>query len=141
MKTKQYHLFFIIYISPQPHIPLLLPTAMAFQSNVISSQPQVSVTQYSSGLSDWSSNVCDCCEDCGICLCASFVPCILACKVAQDNGDSCCLPFLPGAMIALRTSMRSRYNIGGSVCDDWVVMACLPLCGLCQMAREQKMRG
>ena len=120
---------------------------MAFQSNVISSQPQVSVTQYtvsSTAMSDWSSNVCDCCDDCGICkcfyvclrkqaelsrqlevnlttcilpagLCASFVPCILACKVAQDNGDSCCVPFLPGAMIALRTSMRGRYHIGVSV--------------------------
>ncbi|CAL8340415.1 unnamed protein product [Gadus morhua 'NCC'] len=119
------------------------PAAMAFQSNVISSQPQVSVTSYSvtSGSTDWSSNSCDCFEDCGICLCATFIPCILAIQVAQDNGDSCCVPFLPGAMIALRTSMRGRYRISGSVCDDWVVMACLPLCGLCQMAREQKMRG
>ncbi|KAF1388157.1 hypothetical protein PFLUV_G00087300 [Perca fluviatilis] len=79
--------------------------------------------------------------DCGICLCATFVPCILGCKVAQDNGDSYCLPFLPGTMIALRTSIRSKYHIDGSVCDDWVIMACLPLCGLCQMAREQKRRG
>ncbi|AWO96330.1 putative cornifelin [Scophthalmus maximus] len=116
-------------------------SAMAFQSNVINLQPQGTQYTVSSGLSDWSSNVCDCCDDCGICLCATFIPCILGCKVAQDNGDSCCVPFLPGAMIALRTSMRSRYHIQGSVCDDWVVMACLPLCGLCQMAREQKMRG
>lgn len=29
----------------------------------------------------------------------------------------------------------------GSVCDDWLVMACIPACGLCQMAREQKIRG
>ncbi|KAM9852752.1 cornifelin homolog [Aulostomus maculatus] len=116
---------------------------MAFQPNVISSQPQVSVTQYtvSSGLSDWSSNVLDCCEDCGICLCGTFVPCILECKVAQDSGECCCLPLLPGAMTALRTSMRSRYHISGSVFDDWVVMACLSPCGICQMAREQKMRG
>lgn len=48
-------------------------------------------------------------------LCATFIPCILGCKVAQDNGDSCCLPFLPGAMIALRTSIRSKYNIEVSV--------------------------
>lgn len=48
-------------------------------------------------------------------LCATFIPCILGCKVAQDNGDSCCLPFLPGAMIALRTSMRSKYHIDVSV--------------------------
>uniref|UniRef100_A0A8C6T9G6 Cornifelin n=1 Tax=Neogobius melanostomus TaxID=47308 RepID=A0A8C6T9G6_9GOBI len=116
---------------------------MAYQPNVINTQPQVTVTQYSvsSGSSEWNSNVCDCCDDCGICLCASFIPCILGCKVAQDNGDSCCIPFLPGAMIALRTSIRSRYHISGSVCDDWVVMACCPLCGLCQMAREQKSRG
>ncbi|XP_027868424.1 cornifelin homolog [Xiphophorus couchianus] len=145
---------------------------MAIQSNVVTSQPtQYTVTTGRS--SDWSTNACDCCDDCGICmcflwdckrklvkfssplnlnfylfiylsskgLCGAFIPCILGCKVAQDNGDSCCLPFLPGAMIALRTSIRSKYNIEGSVCDDWVVMACLPLCGLCQMAREQKMRG
>ncbi|PWA20669.1 hypothetical protein CCH79_00011597, partial [Gambusia affinis] len=94
---------------------------MAFQSNVVTSQPtQYTVTTGRS--SDWSTNVCDCCDDCGICLCGAFIPCIL------------------GAMIALRTSIRSKYNIEGSVCDDWVVMACLPLCGLCQMAREQKMR-
>lgn len=48
-------------------------------------------------------------------LCATFVPCILACKVAQDNGDSCCVACLPGAMIALRTSIRSRYRISVSV--------------------------
>ncbi|KAM8869660.1 LOW QUALITY PROTEIN: cornifelin homolog [Spinachia spinachia] len=115
---------------------------MEFQSNVISSQPQISVTQYtvSTAPSD-SSNMCDCCDDCGICLCATFIPCILGCKVAQDNGDSCCVSFLPGAMFALRTSIRGRYHIEGSVCDDWVIMACLPLCGLCQMAREQKRRG
>ncbi|XP_030014640.1 cornifelin homolog [Sphaeramia orbicularis] len=116
---------------------------MAFQSNVVSSQPQVTVTQYtvSSGLSEWSTDVCDCMNDCGICLCATFIPCILACKVAQDNGDSCCVGCLPGAWIALRTSIRSRYHISGSVCDDWVIMACLTPCGLCQMAREQKIRG
>uniref|UniRef100_A0AAZ3R4I2 Uncharacterized protein n=1 Tax=Oncorhynchus tshawytscha TaxID=74940 RepID=A0AAZ3R4I2_ONCTS len=91
---------------------------MAYQSEmVISSQPQVTINNYtvtSSGSSDWSSNVCDCCDDCGICLCAIFVPCILGCKVAQDNGDSCCVPFLPGALIALRTSIRSKYRISVS---------------------------
>nr|XP_057909111.1 cornifelin homolog [Doryrhamphus excisus] len=115
---------------------------MAFQPNVVTSQSQVTVKQYSvsSGVSDWSTNVCGCCDDCGICLCGTFVPCILGCKVAQDNGENCCLPFLPGALIALRTSMRSKYRIEGSVCCDWMVMACVPQCGLCQMAREQRMR-
>ncbi|TNN89235.1 Toll-like receptor 13 [Liparis tanakae] len=74
-------------------------------------------------------------------LCATFIPCILGCKVAQDNGDSCCVPFLPGALIALRTSIRSRYNIEGSVCDDWVVMACLPLYPRCSASSTLKEEG
>ncbi|XP_069041349.1 cornifelin homolog isoform X2 [Lepisosteus oculatus] len=116
---------------------------MAYQTEVINSQPQVTVTSYtvSRTTSDWSSNICDCCGDCGICLCGTFLPCILACQVAQDQGESCCLPFLPGALIALRTSMRDKYSIEGSICDDWVVMMCCSHCGLCQMAREQKLRG
>uniref|UniRef100_A0A3Q2VY48 Cornifelin n=1 Tax=Haplochromis burtoni TaxID=8153 RepID=A0A3Q2VY48_HAPBU len=95
----------------------LLLAAMEYQTNVINAQPQVTVTQYtvSRGSSEWSTNACDCCEDCGICLCGTFVPCILACQVAQDSDESCCLACLPGALIALRTSIRNRYNIGVSV--------------------------
>ncbi|XP_028327257.1 cornifelin homolog [Gouania willdenowi] len=111
---------------------------MAFQSTVITTQPQVSVSQYT--VSDWTTNLGDCCDDCGICMCATCVPCILACRVAQDHGESCCLPCLPGAMVALRTSMRHKYRIEGSVCNDSMVMTCCALCGLCQMAREQKTR-
>lgn len=48
-------------------------------------------------------------------LCGTFVPCILACQVAQDSDENCCLTCLPGALIALRTSIRNRYNIGVSV--------------------------
>ncbi|KAJ8354741.1 hypothetical protein SKAU_G00223080 [Synaphobranchus kaupii] len=116
---------------------------MAYQTEVISSQPQVTVTNYtlSSSSTDWSSNICDCFEDCGICLCGTFVPCILAIKVAQDLGESCCLPFLPCAILAMRTSLRDKYHISGSICDDWMTMACLAHCAICQMAREQKMRG
>ncbi|XP_077453807.1 cornifelin homolog [Stigmatopora argus] len=116
---------------------------MTFQPSVISSQPQVNSNQYtvSSGLSDWTSNVFDCCDDCGICLCGTFVPCILECKVAQDSGETCCLAFLPGSSVPLRTNMRHKYRIEGSVCQDWCMMFCLYHCGLCQMAREQKMRS
>ncbi|KAL4657653.1 cornifelin [Arapaima gigas] len=116
---------------------------MQYQAEVITTQPEMTITSFAvtTQSSDWSSNLCDCCEDCGICLCGTFLPCILGCQVAQDHGETCCLGFLPGAYTALRTSIRAKYNISGSVCDDWLVMTCLPLCGLCQMAREQKMRG
>ncbi|KAL6489498.1 hypothetical protein MHYP_G00032390 [Metynnis hypsauchen] len=116
---------------------------MAYQAEVISTQPQVTITNYTvtTGSSDWSSNLFDCCDDCGICLCGTFIPCCLGCKIAQDHGESCCLPYLPGALVALRTSIRDKYLISGSICDDWIVMSCCAPCGLCQMAREQQMRS
>ncbi|XP_058865375.1 cornifelin homolog [Acipenser ruthenus] len=113
---------------------------MSYPPEVITSQQQVSITSYTvtNSTESWSSNVCDCCDDMGICLCGTFVPCILSCRVAEDYGECCLLPCLPGTMLAMRTGMREKYHIQGSICDDWVVMFCLPLCGLCQMAREQK---
>uniref|UniRef100_A0A3B3QAL0 Cornifelin n=1 Tax=Paramormyrops kingsleyae TaxID=1676925 RepID=A0A3B3QAL0_9TELE len=116
---------------------------MEYQANVMTSQPQVTITSYTmtSQSSEWSSNLCDCCQDCGIGLCGAFIPCVLGCKVAEDHGETCCLVFLPGALVALRTSIRDKYRISGSICGDWVVMSCVPLCGLCQMAREQRMRS
>ncbi|XP_053123467.1 uncharacterized protein LOC128332772 isoform X4 [Hemicordylus capensis] len=73
-------------------------------------------------------------------LCATFIPCILACHVAEEAGESCCLPCLPGSLIALRTDVRARYHIQGSICEDWVVMTCCPLCGLCQLSRQLNKR-
>ncbi|KAI4898477.1 hypothetical protein NFI96_030212, partial [Prochilodus magdalenae] len=92
---------------------------MSYQTEVISTQPQVTITNYTvtSTSSDWTSDLCDCCGDCGICLCGTFIPCILACKVAQDHGESCCLPCLPGALIALRTSIRDKYQISSSLTE------------------------
>uniref|UniRef100_A0A8C3FEW8 PLAC8-like protein 1 n=3 Tax=Emydidae TaxID=8476 RepID=A0A8C3FEW8_CHRPI len=48
----------------------------------------------------------------------------------------CFLPCLPGTLLALRTGVRERYHIEGSICDDWLVMACCGPCGLCQLSRE-----
>ncbi|XP_062393740.1 cornifelin homolog [Sardina pilchardus] len=116
---------------------------MSYQTEVISSQPQMTVTSYkiTTGSSTWNTDVCDCFDDCGICLCGTFLPCCLGCKVAQDHGESCCVPFLPGGLVALRTSIRNQYGISGSICDDWIVMVCCLHCGLCQLGREQKTRG
>ncbi|XP_066495168.1 cornifelin isoform X2 [Tiliqua scincoides] len=111
---------------------------MAYQTEVvIDSQPQGVSTSYTfSNQGTWNSDLCDCCADMGICLCATFVPCILACRVSEQAGECCCLPYLPGTLIALRTGVRERYHIEGSICEDWMVMACCPLCGLCQLSRE-----
>ncbi|XP_078507470.1 cornifelin homolog [Lissotriton helveticus] len=113
---------------------------MTYQETIMS-QPQITVTSYSvSSQTSWGTDLCDCCSDMEVCLCGTFCPCILACRVAGDFGECCCLPYLPGTLIALRTGIRERYRVEGSICCDWVVMACVPLCGLCQMARELKTR-
>ncbi|XP_064425711.1 cornifelin homolog [Latimeria chalumnae] len=111
---------------------------MAYQSEVFTSQPQMTVTTFSisNQSSSWSSGLCDCCADMSICLCGVFLPCILACRVAQDFEECCCVAFLPGSLLAMRTGIRERYHISGSVCDDWVAMCCCGPCSLCQMARE-----
>ncbi|KAM4651462.1 cornifelin homolog B-like [Discoglossus pictus] len=106
----------------------------------ISSQPQV-VGAFSSNSGGWNSDVMDCCDDMGICLCGTFIPCILACKVASDYGECCCLPYLGGTILAMRTGIRERNNIPGSICNDWVCLTCCPVCTLCQMARELNSRN
>ncbi|XP_066463248.1 cornifelin homolog [Eleutherodactylus coqui] len=102
-------------------------------------QPQA-IQGYGASSSQWSSDVMDCCDDMGICLCGTFVPCILGCRVASDFGECCCLPFLFGTTVAMRTGIRERYGIPGSICDDWVCLAFCGQCTLCQMARELKAR-
>ncbi|XP_063292101.1 cornifelin homolog [Pelobates fuscus] len=105
----------------------------------ISAQPQA--TQAYATSSQWTSDVFDCCQDMGICLCGTFVPCILACKVASDFGECCCLPFLGGTVVAMRTGIRERYRIPGSICNDCVCLTFCSQCALCQMARELKTRN
>ncbi|XP_017721905.1 PREDICTED: cornifelin, partial [Rhinopithecus bieti] len=73
-------------------------------------------------------------------LCGTFAPLCLACRISDDFGECCCAPYLPGGLHSIRTGMRERYHIQGSVGHDWAALTfCLP-CALCQMARELKIR-
>ncbi|XP_063797698.1 cornifelin homolog [Pseudophryne corroboree] len=98
-------------------------------------------TTTTSKTAQWNSKVMDCCDDVGICLCGAFVPCILACKVASDYGECCCLPLIGGALLAMRTGLRERYHIQGTICNDCVCLTFCGPCTLCQMARELKHRN
>ncbi|KAL7981019.1 hypothetical protein Chor_005253 [Crotalus horridus] len=60
---------------------------------------------------DWKSDLTDCCADKQICICGTFAPCVLACQVAAGLGECCCLPCLPGALVALRTGLREQLRI------------------------------
>ncbi|XP_017509755.1 cornifelin isoform X2 [Manis javanica] len=107
----------------------------------VTSQPQCASSSYQTQLSDWHTGLTDCCNDMPVCLCGTFAPLCLACRISDDFGECCCTPYLLGGLNSLRTGMRERYHIQGSIPHDWAALTfCLP-CALCQMARELKIRG
>ncbi|XP_072463976.1 uncharacterized protein [Notamacropus eugenii] len=46
-----------------------------------------------------------------LCVNGALLPCLLACFVANTQGECCCLPYLPGALVAMRTSLRATQGI------------------------------
>uniref|UniRef100_A0A087XXG7 Cornifelin homolog A-like n=2 Tax=Poecilia formosa TaxID=48698 RepID=A0A087XXG7_POEFO len=99
-------------------------------------------------LTDWDSDLFDCCEDAQTC-CYGFWcgPC-LACTVSGRFGESRWLPLcdmcvdkmISPAALSLRVAMRHKYGIKGSLCKDIVATSCCPTCVWCQMYRELKHR-
>ncbi|KAK2900187.1 hypothetical protein Q8A73_013316 [Channa argus] len=113
---------------------------------IVTNQPRISVVEPRTGT--WSSGVFDCWDDTEIC-CLGFWcgPC-LACKVAEVFGECLCLPLLnvlsggfPLFCVTIRSSMRERYHIKGSIFEDWVLASFCTLCSLCQLAREMKLHN
>ncbi|XP_030294297.1 cornifelin homolog B-like isoform X1 [Sparus aurata] len=108
------------------------------------SQPQRLV--FSSDDGEWTSGICDCCDDMREC-CFAFwcCPCF-ACKTAKAYGQCLCLPLLDifsctyPITMSMRVSIRQRYGIRGSLCHDCLCSTCCPSCVWCQMSREMKSR-
>lgn len=98
-------------------------------------------------LHEWGSGICDCTQDLPSC-CLAFwcLPCF-ACKTSSEFGECLCLPLLEWVgfvispvTLSMRSTMRQRYNIEGSIARDCLFTTfCLP-CVWCQMSREIKRR-
>ncbi|XP_028284686.1 cornifelin homolog A-like [Parambassis ranga] len=111
---------------------------------VVSQSPRPFIMTTTSN--EWSSGICDCCQDLPQC-CFAFwcFPCF-ACMTARKAGECLCLPLLesfgciPPITLALRVSIRQRYGIEGSICKDCVYTYFCGPCTWCQIAREIKTR-
>nr|XP_014349801.1 PREDICTED: cornifelin homolog [Latimeria chalumnae] len=92
---------------------------------VVMVQPSATLALVHQKSNSWSSGMCNCCEDMGICCCACWCgPCFL-CKTTSDFGACLCLPLLdpwcfscacspgliPPVTLAMRSSVCERYAI------------------------------
>ncbi|XP_073426858.1 uncharacterized protein [Dendrobates tinctorius] len=88
----------------------------------------------------WSTGLFQCLEDIPICILGCICPFFLPCYLSALFGEMCCFGMLPGSMFALRTGVRERYKIPGSLLNDYCAICCCLVCALCQIAREIKGR-
>ncbi|XP_073685904.1 placenta-specific gene 8 protein-like [Garra rufa] len=78
----------------------------------------------------------NCCDDMSICCLGFICPPILGCMIASDMNECC----LCGSAWPMRSVYRTKYNIPGSMLDDYCVsMFCGP-CATCQLRRDIKIR-
>ncbi|XP_028260203.1 cornifelin homolog B-like [Parambassis ranga] len=102
---------------------------------------------------DWDSGLFDCFEDAQTCCYGFWCFPSLTCTVSNRFGENYFLPLFdicslitfapygvplvaPPATIGLRTAMRNKYNIKGSVCKDILASCFCMTCTWCQMHRE-----
>ncbi|XP_028322583.1 cornifelin homolog B-like [Gouania willdenowi] len=96
---------------------------------------------------EWGSGMCDCCDNVPECCFAYWCfPCF-ACTTSREYGEALCLPLaeylgfaFPAVTMSMRVSMRQRYGIRGTMCNDCVLSCFCGPCLWCQMSREMKKR-
>ncbi|XP_072953155.1 cell number regulator 2-like [Typha angustifolia] len=104
----------------------------------------------------WSTGLCDCCDDVSNCCITCFCPCITFGQIAEiiDRGSTSC--GTSGALYMLvmcvtgcsclyscfyRSKMRAQYSLREKPCCDCCVHCFCETCALCQEYRELKRRG
>lgn len=96
----------------------------------------------------WQTGLFECCSDIEICIVGMGCPCCLYGNnnhSLKDTGCCCpCLSYLlccgPLQHCSFRKSMRNKFNLQESPCNDCCVAFCCGPCGICQEAREFKYR-
>lgn len=121
--------------APQPMFPASHTTNT--NTTVVIQQPQTQILVQGPG--DWSSDICACCDDMTLCLIGLCCPFFLPCVVSVKAGECCCVGWM--CPVALRATIRERYNIRGSIFSDFCTLNHAYLCAFCQMGRELDYRN
>jgi Cys-rich protein (TIGR01571 family) len=87
----------------------------------------------------WSTGMCACFDDMGVCCCVVFNP-FYSCCLAKRLGENCCVPAFTGNL-PLRLKTRYALGIKGDWCNDCVSMHFCGSCATCQLARELNIVG
>ncbi|KAL5726263.1 hypothetical protein ACHQM5_009318 [Ranunculus cassubicifolius] len=116
-----------------------------------SPKPGMEVT----GPVEWSTGLCDCCDDPSNCCMTCCCPCITFGRIAEvvDRGTTTCgiagviyyaLSTVGCACLysmSYRTKLRGLYSLNDAPCGDFFVHCFCESCALCQEYRELKIRG
>ncbi|TNM92148.1 hypothetical protein fugu_019160 [Takifugu bimaculatus] len=82
--------------------------------------------------SEFQTGLMECCDDCGVCWYTLLCPLCVGCSIASDM-DECCLC---GLGMPIRAVYRTKYNIKGSMCNDFVTNYFCMCCATCQLKRD-----
>jgi len=103
--------------------------------------------------SAWTTELCNCSDDCNSCCLTCWCPCIAFGQIAEilDNGStSCCSSGFvyhclcccsPCYSYSYRTKLRAKFNLVEEPCGDCLVHYYCERFALCQEYRELKNRG
>ncbi|KAJ8035999.1 Cornifelin [Holothuria leucospilota] len=86
---------------------------------------------------DWSSGLFDIFDDMGVCLCECLLPFCHACSISKDLDEGLCTPLcVPFATVIMRSYVRGKHNIQGSILKDYCTAVWCGPCMNCQLHRE-----
>ncbi|XP_041925737.1 cornifelin homolog B-like [Alosa sapidissima] len=97
----------------------------------------------------WNTGLFDCCDDFSSCCYHYWCFWCIACKTSEKYGECLCMPLVdflglggsvPAFAMALRSDMRERYGIRGTMVEDFMFSSVFPACVYCQISRELKIR-
>ncbi|RNA14702.1 cornifelin isoform X2 [Brachionus plicatilis] len=92
---------------------------------VIVTEPKGNAWEYEN---EWTQTLFDCCTNAKICFCAFVCPWCFWCELFSRTGECLCTPiFVPLALLALRSKLRTGFRIKGTVANDCVLSTfCAP---------------